>query len=142
MPVMVTGSPSFCAKPTISACAPDFQTSSPTMTMGRLASTSRRAASLDGGGIGPDARPEQEALGGQDLGLDAFGFERVVRHGEVNGSAGIGGRDLESAPQQQRQAFGAAGLPADLGELARDFLLVVAGARGRAGRRRSRVRCR
>ena len=124
-----TGSPSFSAKATISACAPDFQTSSPTMTQRALGFDQQsRGFAARLAASGRTRGPDQEALGGQDLRFDALGFERVVRHGEVDRTAGLGGGDFERAPQQQRQALRAARFPADLGELARDFFLIEAGA--------------
>src|SRR5258705_11850178 len=58
--------------------------------------------------------------------LHALGFERVVRHRDVNRSARFGGRHLERAAQQQWQALGVANFPGNLGELPDDLFLVEA----------------
>src|SRR5262249_37178437 len=83
--------------------------------------------SLHVGGRGPYARANHEALGGQDLSFHALRLESVVGHGEIDGSAGLGGRHLKGAADHQRQALGPAGFPGNLGELPVAFLLIVPG---------------
>ena len=84
---------------------------------------------LDSRGFRPWPRRHQETLRRDDLRADVLRFERAVGHREIDRPARRRGGHLVGPSQHHGQALRVAGLPAELGELPRDVLLVIAGPR-------------